>query len=218
MQSLFSKIGMETHRYKKRSMCTSLCDLYCIVFAENTPLDEIERKLARELKIRAHIKLLIIDIRSEEDTEKCIEEYKTCIRTIRQIAEAENDENLKELWSSIMYCLKGKQYVKMAMKGESPNRELMGEAIEQFKSAKDRCKQANMCYYICTVLFELERIDVLDNGAVFRMRDHLENAINSIPEKMDNNVKLTFDEIRVRFENSLLGNNIEMLTSVMSIA
>jgi len=118
-----------------------------------------EGRLVKEAGLSSHIQYLMLNARSEEDKEKRIEEYETCIGEVEQIAEAEDDENLKGLWSSIMYYLKGRQFVNMAVQSEPPNTGLMKKAIEQFKSAKDRYAQANVCYCIYTVLIELESIE-----------------------------------------------------------
>ena len=169
-----------------------------------------EGMLVKEAGLSAHIQYLMLNARSEEDKEKRIEEYETCIREVEQIAEAEDDENLKELWSSIMYYLKGRQFVNKAMRSEPPDPGLMKKAIEQFKSAKDRYSQANVCYCFYTVLLELESIEVLDDEAASRLKGLLKNAIESLPEKMDNTVKSAFHEIEVLLDDRNLKTSPEM--------
>ena len=169
-----------------------------------------ERRLVKEAGLSAHIQYLMLNARSEENKEKRIKEYETCIREVEQIAETEDDENLKGLWSSIMYYLKGRNYVNMAMQFDPPDAELMKKAIEQFKSAKDRYSQANVCYCIYTVLLELESIEVLDDEAASRLKGLLKNAIESLPEKMDNTVKSAFHEIEVLLDDRNLKTSPEM--------
>ena len=169
-----------------------------------------ERGLVKEAGLSAHIQYLMLNARSEEDKEKRIEKYETCIGEVEQIAESEDDENLKELWSSIMYYLNGRQFVNRAMQSEPPDTGLMKKAIEQFKSAKDRYSQANVCYCIYTVLLELESIEVLDDEAVSRLKGLLKHAIKSLPEKMDNTVKSAFHEIEVLLNDRNLKTSPEM--------
>jgi len=169
-----------------------------------------EGRLAKEAGLSAHIQYLMLNAGSEGDKEKRIEEYETCIREVEQIAETEDDENLKELWLSIMYYLKGRQFVNLAMQSEPPDTELMKKAIEQFKSAKDRYSQANVCYCIYTVLLELESIEVLDDENVSRLNKLLKNATKSLPEIMDDTVKSAFHEIEVLLDDRNLKTDPKM--------
>ena len=169
-----------------------------------------EKRMVKEAGLSAHIQYLMLNARSEEDKEKRIEEYETCIEEVEQIAEAEDDKTLKGLWSSIMYYLKGRQFVNMAMRFEPPDTGLMKKAIEQFKLAKDRYSQANVCYCIYTILLELESIEVLDDEAVLRMKGLLKHAIESLPKKMDNTLKSAFNEIEVLLKNKKLKTDPEM--------
>jgi len=173
-----------------------------------------EKRLVKEAGLGAHIQYLMINARNEDDKEKRIEEYETCIREVEQIAETEDDEKLKELWISVIYYLKGRQFVNRAMQSDPPDRELMKKAIEQFESAKDRYKQANVCYCIYTVLLELESIEVLDDEAVSRMKNLLKHAIESLPDKMDNTVTSAFHEIEVLLDNRNLKTDPEMFENL----
>ena len=169
-----------------------------------------EKRLVKEAGLSAHIQYLMINARNEDDKEKRIVEYETCIQEVEQIAEAEDDEKLKELWISVISYLKGRQFVNRAMQSDPPDRELMEKAIKQFESAKDRYKQANVCYCIYTVLLELENIGVLDDEAVSRMKKLLKHAIESLPEKMDNTVRSAFNEIEILLDNKNLKTDLEM--------
>ena len=169
-----------------------------------------ERRLVKEAGLSAHIQYLMLNARNEKEAEKRIAEYEKCIQEIEQIAEAEDDENLKGLWSSIMYYLKGRQFVNMAMRSEPPDPGLMKKAIEQFKSAKDRYSQANVCYCIYTVLLELESIEVLDDEAASIMKKRLKSATESLPKEMDTTVKSAFHEIEELLDNRELKTNPEM--------
>ena len=169
-----------------------------------------ERRLVKEAGLSAHIQYLMINARNEDNKEKRIVEYETCIQEVEQIADTEDDEKLKELWTSVIYYLKGRQFVNRAMQSDPPDRELMEKAIKQFESAKDRYEQANVCYCIYTVLLELESIEVLDDEAVSRMKNLLEYAIESLPEKMDHTVRSAFHEIGVLLDDRNLKTDPEM--------
>ena len=211
MISFYNCVENETNSFKKYNYCMDICESYNSTYSvEDASISETERKFAKELRSKAYIQSLIINARNEKNEQKRIAEYEKCIRELEQIAEAEDDEKLKEHWTSTIHYLKGRQFVNKA--GIEPsNRELMEKAIELFKSAKDRCPQANRGYYICTVLFELEKIEVLDNDAMLRMKKLMGHAVKNIPKKVDNDVKLILRVIEVLFENINLEKDNKML-------
>ena len=69
-----------------------------------------ERRLVKEAGLSAHIQYLMLNARSEEDKEKRIEEYETCIGEVEQIAETEDDENLKGLLKHAIESLPEKMW------------------------------------------------------------------------------------------------------------
>ncbi len=65
-----------------------------------------ERRLVKEAGLSAHIQYLMINAGNEKNAGKRIGEYEKCILEVEQIADVEDDEKLKELWSSVTYYLK----------------------------------------------------------------------------------------------------------------
>ncbi|MCX9026073.1 MAG: tetratricopeptide repeat protein [Candidatus Methanoperedens sp.] len=154
-----------------------------------------ENRLARESGLSAHIQQLMLNAKNEMDIDKRVEEYDKCILEVKNIAESEDDDNLKKLWSSVMYYLEGRQLVNKAIKSSPPEKDLIKQAVERFKLAKDIYRQANVCYCVYTILLELESIEVLDDKAVARMKKLLNIAIENLPEELDFSVKSAFKEI-----------------------
>jgi len=169
-----------------------------------------EKRLVKEAGLSAHIQYLVIKAGIEKDAGKRIGEYKKCILEVEQIAEVEDDEKLKDLWSSVTYYLKGRLFVNKAMQSKPPDSELMKKAIEQFKYAKENYKQAEVCYCIYTVLLELESIETFTDETKSRMNELLKNAIKNLPEKMEGDVKSAFMEIQALLENRSVKTGPEM--------
>ncbi len=169
-----------------------------------------ERRLVKETGLGAHIQYLMINAGIDKNTEKRIGEYEKCILEVKEIAEVEDDEKLKELWSSVTYYLKGRLLVNKAMQSKPPDSELMKKAIEQFKYAKKNYKQAEVCYCIYTVLLELESIETFNDETKSRMNGLLKNAIKNLPEKMEGDVKSAFMEIEALLENRSVKTGPEM--------
>jgi tetratricopeptide (TPR) repeat protein len=161
---------------------------------------DYEHRLAREAGLGAHIQHLMLNAEAETETDKRIDEYGRCVKEIGEIAKTEDDEGLKGLWSSVMYYLEGRQLINEAIKSDPPEKELVEQAVEQFRRAKDRYNNANVCYCIYTVLLELESVEVLDDAAVTRLKGLLHTAIDSLPGKMDETVKPAFGEIELLLE------------------
>ncbi|MHC1595512.1 MAG: tetratricopeptide repeat protein, partial [Candidatus Syntropharchaeales archaeon] len=199
---LISKSAEEaTNQWKKQERFGEVYAVYNQHkrFFTNHDLD-YERRLAREAGLGAHIQYLMLNAEAETDTDKRIDEYKRCIKEIGEISETEDDAGLKGLWSSVMHYLEGRQLINEAIKSEHPEKELVEQAVEQFKRAKDRYKNANVCYCIYTVLLELESVDVLGDVAVTRLKGLIHTAVDSLPEKMDETVKSVFGEIELLLE------------------
>jgi tetratricopeptide (TPR) repeat protein/predicted amidohydrolase len=169
-----------------------------------------ERRLVKKAGLGAHIQYLMINAGIEKNSGKRICEYEKCILEVEQIAEVEDDEKLKELWSSVTYYLKGRLFVNRAMQSKPPDSELMKKAIEQFKYAKENYQQAEVCYCIYTVLLELEGIEAFTDETKSRMNGLLKNAIKNLPEKMEGDVKPAFMEIEALLENRSVKTGAEI--------
>ncbi len=169
-----------------------------------------ERRLVKEAGLGAHIQYLMINAGNIKYAGKRIGAYKKCILEVEQIAEVEDDEKLKELWSSVTYYLKGRLFVNKAMQSKPPDSELIKKAIEQFKYAKENYQQAEVCYCIYTVLLELESIKTLTDDTKLRMSGLLKSAIKNLPEKMEGDVKSAFMEIEALLENRSVKTGPEM--------
>jgi len=170
-----------------------------------------ERRLAKEAGLGAHIQDLMDYARSEKDAGKRIEEYGKCIKEIEPIAEVEDDEELKKVWTSLLYYLKGLQFVNMAIQSKPLDIDLSRKAIEQFEQAKDGYKRAKICHIIYTVLLELADIELMDDKTVLRLKRLLKEAMDNLPENMDNTIKSAFRKIEELLDSSNTNNNSEIL-------
>ena len=170
-----------------------------------------ERRLAKEAGLSAHIQDLMDYARSDKDAGKRIEEYGKCIHEIEPIAEIEDDEELKKVWTSLLYYLKGLQFVNMAIQSNPPDIDLTRKAIEQFEQAKEGYERAKVCHCIYTVLIELADIEVMNDKTVLRLKRLLKDAMDSLPEKMDNTIKSAFTKIEELLDSSITNNDSEIL-------
>ena len=215
IQLLSNSAEKETNKLKKQKYLKDIYTTHNKHKAFFTKYDlDYEHRLAREAGLGAHIQYLMLNAEAETDTDKRIDEYGRCVKEIGEIAETEDDEGLKGLWSSVMHYLEGRQLINEAIKSDPPEKELVERAVEQFKRAKDRYKNANVCYCIYTVLLELESVEVLDDAAVTRLKGLLHTAIDSLPEKMDETVKSAFGEIESLLEKRTAKADPDLFTKL----
>jgi tetratricopeptide (TPR) repeat protein len=156
---------------------------------------EHEKHLAKEAGLTAHLHYLMLSARTETDKDRRIEEYKKCIQELKKIDKDESDENLRELWSSVAYYLEGRLLINQAILSDIPDKELIRKAVEKFELAKERYKNANVCYYIYSIILEIESAKKLDDHNIPKLKEMLRIAIDSLPAKMDNSVISAFKEI-----------------------
>ena len=170
-----------------------------------------ERRLAKEAGLGAHIQDLMDYARSEKDTGKRIEEYGKCIQEIEPIAEVEDDDELKTVWTSLLHYLKGLQFVNMAIQSKNPDIYLTKKAIEQFEQAKEGYERAKVCHCIYTVLIELSDVKVMDDKNVLRLKGLLKDARENLPENMDYTIKSAFTKIEELLDSNNTNNDSEIL-------
>lgn len=210
MRNSYARAGKETHTIKRHGHYLDIYKSCSIYLTENASLDETEHDSMKELGYKAHIQTLIINAMNERDKKKRIVEYEKGINEVKNKCEAEKNKGLKDFLTSTIHYFKGRKLVDEAMQSEPPNKKLIEGAIKEFGFAKNRCKQANMCCEIYTVLFELDSIEVLNDDTVSHMKVVLQHAIERHSDKMDYNVKSAFYEIDGLLDRKNLKTNSEM--------
>ena len=107
-----------------------------------------EKKLVMEAGLSSYVDYVIKDIREEKDSEKRVKGYEKAINAIIKIGEIEGDEEIAKIASSTICYLEGRKLVNQALGSEQPDLELIKQATNQFKDAKETYKKANVCYCI----------------------------------------------------------------------
>ncbi|KPQ44658.1 MAG: kinesin light chain [Candidatus Methanoperedens nitroreducens] len=196
IQLIAKKAGRETNNIKKSSNFKEIYEKYLLFqsFFDKNKLD-YEKQMIKEAGLTAHIHYLMLSARNEDDPDQRIREYEICIQEVKKIFQDEKDENLKELWSSMIYYLEGRILINKSIKSEVPDKELIRLAVEKFERAKERYKNAQVCYYIYSIILEIESAKVLDDNNIPNLKEKLKTAIGSLPAKMNPNVVSAFKEI-----------------------
>ncbi|MDP3103666.1 MAG: tetratricopeptide repeat protein [Candidatus Methanoperedens sp.] len=156
---------------------------------------EHEKRLAKEAGLTANIHYLMLSARNEDDPDKRIKEYEKCIQEVRKIYQGEGDEKLKELWSSIADYLVGRVLINKAIISYKPDEELIRMAVEKFERARKKYENANICYYIYSIILDIVSAKALDENIVKKLKEKLKTAIKSLPVKMNPSVIAAFNEI-----------------------
>ena len=197
IQLISKEADWETNILTKSGHFKDIYDLYLLHGSFFSKFDmEYENRLAKEMALTAHIHYLMLKARNEKETDTRIKEYEKCIQEVTKILQDETDDRLKELWSSIVYYLEGRVLINEAIKYDIPDKELIRLAVEKFKLAGDRYKNAQICYFIYSILLEIESAEKLDDNNIPKLKEKLKTAIKSLPERMEPSVKSVFKEIQ----------------------
>lgn len=200
----------ETNSYKK---VTYLKNAYTTCrnqksFFEKYELNH-ERNLAMEAGLRAFVEYSLLIIKEESDSNKRIIEYEKSIQAIEKIERIENDEKIKELLHSAVCYLSGRKLINESLKSNGLDFELIKEAKEQFKNARDIYEKATLCYCIYTGLLELETIENFNELSL--KINLIRQVIQELSEKVDSNVISAFEDILTLLENTDCNNRNEFL-------
>jgi tetratricopeptide (TPR) repeat protein len=160
-----------------------------------------EKNLVMEAGFSAYVDYIIKNIRCEKDPKKRVVGYEEAIKAIEKMGKIGNEEEVSKMASSSVCYLKGRKLVNEALGSEQPDLELIKEAANQFRNAKDTYKRANVCYCIYIGLFKvLENVAIFEDENGKKAKKLIQQIIETFPEKTDPSIKASFEEITKLFD------------------
>jgi tetratricopeptide (TPR) repeat protein len=100
-----------------------------------------ERKLVMEAGFSAYVDYVMKNIRWEKDSKKRAIGYEKAIKAIEKLGKIGDDEEVEKIASSTVCYLEGRKLVNEALTSEQPDLELIKQAANQFKDAKETYKR-----------------------------------------------------------------------------
>lgn len=158
-----------------------------------------EKSLAMKAGLRAFVEYSMLILKEKGDSNKLIFRYSRSIQAIETMGEIESDEQIRELLSSSICYLKGRKLINESLKSEGIDIELIEQAKEQFRGARNSYDKANLCYCIYTGLLKLEYIeDLRDIEPIVSL---IHEVIREIYTRADSSVISAFEKIIDLLEN-----------------
>mgnify|MGYP000889073102 FL=1 len=166
-----------------------------------------EKKLVMEAGLSAYVDYVIKDIREEKDSEKRAEGYEKAIKALEKLGKIEDDEEVEKIASSTVCYLEGRKLVNEALGSEQPDLELIKQATNQFKDAKETYKKANVCYCIYIGLLKiLENVELFEEENGSKAKEMINQVIEILPENIDSGIRAAFEEIAKIFDEKNIKN------------
>ena len=160
-----------------------------------------ERKLVMEAGFSAYVDYVMKNIRWEKDSKKRVIGYEKAIKAIEKLGKIGDDEEVEKIASSTVCYLEGRKLVNEALGSEQPDLELIKQAANQFKDAKETYKKANVCYCIYIGLLKiLENVKIFEEGNGSKAKETIKQVIEILPEKIDPGIRAAFEEIAKIFD------------------
>lgn len=160
-----------------------------------------EKKLVMEAGLSAYVDYVMKDIREEKDSKKRAEGYEKAIKAIEKLGKIEDDEEVEKIASSTVCYLEGRKLVNEALGSEQPDLELIKQATNQFKDAKETYKKANVCYCIYIGLLKiLENVELFEEENSSKAKEMINQVIEILPENIDPGIRAAFEEIAKIFD------------------
>jgi hypothetical protein len=117
------------------------------------------------------------------------------------------DEEVAKIVSSTVCYLEGRKLVNEALDSVQPDLELLKQAVNLFKLAKETYKQANVCYCIYIGLLKiLESVEIFEEKNGLKSNEMINQIIEILPENIDPNIKTAFNEITKIFDENDVKN------------
>jgi len=162
-----------------------------------------EKKLVMEAGLSAYVDYVIEDIKEEKDSKKRAEGYEKAIKAIEKLGKIEDDEEVEKIASSTVCYLEGRKLVNEALGSEQPDLELIKQATNQFKDAKETYKKANVCYCIYIGLLKiLENVELFEEENGSKAKEMINQVIEILPENIDPGIRASFEEIAKIFDET----------------
>jgi Tfp pilus assembly protein PilF/predicted amidohydrolase len=160
-----------------------------------------EKKLVMGAGLSAYLDYVIINVKGERKAEKRADGYEKAIQTIESLGKIEKDEEVENIVSSTICYLEGRKLVNEALGSEQPDLELIKQAANLFKEAKETYKKANVCYCIYIGLLKiLENVEIFEDKNSLKAKETIDQIIEVLPEDIDQNIRTSFEEITKIFD------------------
>ena len=205
IRSLLKSAEVETNSHKKMDFLRdgiNVCKQNRDFFKKNDL--KHEGNLALEAGLGAYLDYLMINIGGEKNPDKRIEEYEKSILAVEKLEYIENEVKNRMLLTSALCYLRGRKLVKESLRSEIPDMELIKEAREQFKKAKEAFEKATICYCIYTGILEVESIEDMEKESDFKIKSIkkvIEELKKDTSAPANSKVIAAFEEITSLLEN-----------------
>jgi hypothetical protein len=171
-----------------------------------------ERELVTEAGLSAYIDFLMRNVRFETDSRKRAEEYEKALQAIEKLGEIEDDETVSKMYSSAACYLRGRKLVNEALASRKPELELLRQAVEQFKNAKETYEKANVCFCVYIGLLNiLEEVEKFEDIDVPKLKELIQKVVKTLPENVNLSIKISFENIPLIFEEKDIVTRKELL-------
>jgi predicted amidohydrolase len=171
-----------------------------------------ERELVTEAGLSAYIDFLMKNVRFETDSRKRAEEYEKALQAVEKLGEIEDDETVSKMYSSAACYLRGRKLVNEALASRKPELELLRQAVEQFKNAKETYEKANVCFCVYIGLLNiLEEVEKFEDIDVPKLKELIQKVVKTLPEDVNLSIKISFENIPLIFEEKDIVTRKELL-------
>ncbi|MDD4498033.1 MAG: tetratricopeptide repeat protein [Methanosarcinaceae archaeon] len=162
-----------------------------------------ERKLVMEAGLSAYIDFLMKNVSLEGNFEKRVKEYEKALQAVEKLGEVEDDETVSKLCSSAACYLRGRKLVNEALASRQPELELLRQAVDQFKIAKETYDKANVCFCVYIGLLKiLDGVKELEEVDVPKLKELVQKVVESLPEDVNPSIRVSFENIPQIFEEN----------------
>ncbi|HII01586.1 TPA: tetratricopeptide repeat protein [Methanosarcinaceae archaeon] len=160
-----------------------------------------ERKLVTEAGLSAYIDFLMKNVGLEGNSEKRAKEYEKALQAVEKLKEMEQDETVSKLCSSAVCYLRGRKLVNEALASRKPELELLRQAVEQFRNARETYDKANLCFCVYIGLLKiLEGVEKFEEVDVPKLKELIRKVVETLPEDVNPSIRVSFENIPHIFE------------------
>ncbi len=132
---------------------------------------------------------------------KKAKQYENALQAVEKLGEIEDDEAVSKLYSSAICYLRGRKLVNEALTHKKPDLELLRQAVDQFKNARETYDKANMCFCVYTGLLKiLEKVENFEDVDIPELKKLIQEVVETLPEDVSPSIKVSFENTPQIFE------------------
>ena len=171
--------------------------------------------MVTEAGLSAYIDYLMKNVRLDTDSRKKAEKYEKALQAVEKLGEIEDDETVSKLYSSAVYYLRGRKLVNEALTHKKPDLELLRQAVEQFRNARETYDKANVCFCVYTGLLKiLEKVENLEEIDIPKLKELIQEVVKTLPDDVNSSIRVSFENIPQIFEENDTVTRKELLTKL----